>query len=191
MKASMIPLPLLLAAWALIALGSVSSADDYSLVGNKKCFPCHIKEFKSWQETKMSKAYDLLKPGERAKAKKQAGLDPDKDYTGDAECLKCHVTGWGRPGGFVSFAETPLLVGVGCESCHGAGSEYLKDPYMSIKNKDYKLSQVTEVGLVAPVTESRCTPCHNEESPFFKEFDFQQRKDEGIHQVFPLRFKHE
>ncbi|HSR67896.1 MAG TPA: multiheme c-type cytochrome [Acidobacteriota bacterium] len=191
MRGSIILPILLLGTWVLIGVAGSSSSDDHAFVGNKKCYPCHLKQFKSWQETKMAKAYQLLKPGERSDAKKQAGLDPDKDYTGDAECLKCHVTGWGQPGGFVDMQQTPQLAGVGCESCHGAGSEYIKDPYMSLKNKEYKLAEVVAVGLVAPVTGSMCTSCHNEESPFFKAFDFEQRKEEGIHQVSPLRFKHE
>ncbi len=167
----------------------------YSYVGTKGCRKCHIKQFKSWKETKMAKAYDILKPGERAEAKAKAGLDPQKDYTTDPECLPCHTTGYGKPGGFVSLEETPELVGVSCEMCHGAGSEYVKEQYMHLKNKNYKLAEVVKVGLIAPVTGDRCTEvCHNEKSPFFKKdepFDFEKRKEEGTHQHFPLKYKHD
>jgi hypothetical protein len=67
----------------------------------------------------MAKSFDLLKPGVAAEAKTAHNLEPNKDYTADAECLSCHTTGYGQPGGFVSVAETPKLVGVQCEVCHG------------------------------------------------------------------------
>ncbi|MFQ6113591.1 MAG: cytochrome c family protein [bacterium] len=170
-------------------------AQQYSFVGTKNCKKCHIKQFKSWKETKMANAYDILKPGERAEAKKKAGLSAEKDYTKDAECLPCHTTGYGKPGGFVSLEKTPQLVGVSCEMCHGAGSEYTKVQYMHLKNKNYRRAEVVKVGLISPVTGETCTSlCHNEKSPFFKKdepFDFEKRKDQGTHEHFPLKYKHE
>ncbi|RKY94607.1 MAG: hypothetical protein DRQ01_01960 [Ignavibacteriae bacterium] len=164
----------------------------YSYVGTKNCKKCHIKQYKSWVETKMSMAYDLLKPGERSEAKKKVGLDPEKDYTTDAECLPCHTTGYGKPGGFVSIEETPQLVGVSCEMCHGAGSEYTKKEHMSLRNKEYKLAELLKVGLISPPTAETCTSlCHNDKSPFFKPFDFATRKDEGTHIHLPLKYKHD
>lgn len=169
-------------------------AGTFSFVGNNKCKPCHSQQFKSWDTTRMAKAYEILKPGARVEAKKKAGLDPAKDYTTDAKCLPCHTTGYGEPGGFVSFEKTPALVGVGCEMCHGAGSEYIKPEHMSLKNKEYKLAEVLKAGLVAPVTGDRCTTvCHNEKSPFFKKgepFDFAKRKSEGTHTHIALKYKH-
>ncbi len=167
----------------------------YGYIGTKKCKKCHLKQFKSWKETNMAKAFDLLKPGVRPDNKKAAGLDPQKDYTTDAECLPCHTTGYGQPGGFVSVEETPQLIGVSCEMCHGAGSEYIKKEHMSLKNKHYKLAEVVKVGLVSPVTGDRCTEvCHNDKSPFVDKaqpFDFAARKDEGTHEHIPLKYKHD
>jgi len=176
--------------WSVPAQEKTDSL-TYSYVGTKNCKKCHIKQYKSWVETKMSKAYDLLKPGERSEAKKKVGLDPEKDYTKDAECLPCHTTGYGKPGGFVSIEETPQLVGVSCEMCHGAGSEYTKKHYMSFKNKKYKLAEVLKVGLISPPTAETCTSlCHNKKSPFFKPFDFATRKDDGTHKHYPLKYIH-
>ncbi|MFQ5705984.1 MAG: cytochrome c family protein [bacterium] len=170
-------------------------APGFSFIGTKGCKKCHLKQYKSWKDTKMAQAYEILKPGERAEAKKKAGLDPAKDYTTDAKCLACHTTGFGKPGGFVSFEKTPQLVGVSCEMCHGAGSEYTKKEHMSLKNKNYKLAEVVKVGLVSPVTGETCTTlCHNEKSPFYKKdepFDFKKRKEQGTHKHFPLKYKHE
>jgi cytochrome c553 len=170
------------------------ASTEYSFVGTKNCKKCHIKQFKSWKETKMAKAFEVLKPGERAEAKKKAGLDPAKDYTTDAECLACHTTGYGKPGGFVSLEKTPQLVGVSCETCHGAGGEYTKKQYMSFKNKNYKLAELVKVGLVSPVTAETCISCHNEKSPFYKKdepFDFEKNKTKDTHENFPLKYKHE
>jgi hypothetical protein len=172
-----------------------NATQEHSYIGAKGCKKCHLKEARSWEQTKMAQAYDLLKPGERAEAKKSVGLDPEKDYTKDADCLPCHTTGYGEPGGFVSFEKTPELAGVGCEMCHGAGSEYTQEQYMSLKNKEYKLTEVVKAGLVSPITGEACTDrCHNEKSPFFKKdqpFDFKLRKVQGTHEHFALKYKHE
>lgn len=180
-------------AWILIFMtaSALQAKDGYEFIGNKKCKKCHIKQFKSWQKTKMANVFDLLKPGERAEAKTKAGLDPKKDYTTDKECLPCHTTGYGKKGGFVSVKETPNHVGVGCEMCHGAGAEYTKKQHMSMKNKNFKLAEVTKVGLLSPVTEKQCTEsCHNKKSPFFKAFNFAERKSLGIHKHFKLKYEH-
>lgn len=170
-----------------------ASADEHAYVGSQQCRKCHIKEYRSWQETTMAKAFEGLKPGEQADAKKKAGLDPNKDYTKDPSCLKCHVTGYGKAGGFTSIEDTPDLAGVGCEMCHGPGGTYLQDGYMTLRNKEYKLAELEAVGLIAVPTAATCAVCHNEESPFVGEgyvFNFEERKAEGIHERFPLKYEH-
>lgn len=169
------------------------SGEEFAYVGNKNCKKCHIKEHKSWETTKMAQVFELLKPGVRAEEKKAAGLDPDKDYTADEECVRCHVTGYGKPGGFVDIASTPELAGVGCETCHGPGGTYTQDQYMSLKNKEYEKSEVVAVGMVATVSAEQCTTCHNSDSPFVADdfvFDFEANKDEGTHEKFPLKYDH-
>ena len=178
----------------LAALSSGTRADECSFVGTKKCKMCHIKQYKSWKKTRMSQAFELLKPGVRADRKKLVGLDPDADYTKDETCVPCHVTGYGKPGGFVSVEETPDMAGVGCEVCHGAGSGYLQKGFMTMKNKEFKLSEVIAAGLVIP-DESTCVDqCHNEKNPFFKTsppFDWEKRKAVGTHEHFPLKYNHD
>jgi hypothetical protein len=192
-KMFVLAVSLVLIAVCGIARGQDNAATgEYSYIGTKKCKKCHLKQYKSWAQTKMANVYDLLKPGERAEAKTKAGLDPEKDYTQDPECLPCHTTGYGKPGGFVSLEKTPELAGVSCEMCHGAGSEYTREQFMSNKNKNYKRTEVAQVGLINPPTAKTCTElCHNEKSPFFKSFDFEKRKDEGTHEHFPLKYEHE
>ena len=178
---------------AFAGVPSDAADDEHSYIGANKCKKCHIKEYKSWSETKMAQAFETLRPGERAEQKTAAGLDPNKDYTRDAECVRCHVTGYGKEGGFVDEASTPELVGVGCEMCHGAGGTYVADEYMSLKNKDYKRADIAAVGSIYPPTEAQCQVCHNQDSPFVGEgyvFDFEQRKKDGAHEIYPLKYEH-
>jgi hypothetical protein len=171
----------------------LSIGSEHAYVGSKKCKMCHMKEFTSWAETKMANSFDNLKPGERAEAKKAAGLDPDKDYTTDAECLRCHTTGYGKEGGFVDMESTPDLAGVGCEMCHGPGGTYTKAEYMSLKNKEYKKADIVAVGMVDTVSEGQCNSCHNTDSPFVGDdyvFDFEANKVKGTHEKFPLKYQH-
>jgi hypothetical protein len=181
-------------ALAVIGAAHLSTvAGDHAYIGSKKCKMCHLKEYKSWEETKMAKAFDVLKPGERSEAKSKAGLEPDKDYTTDATCLKCHVTGYGESGGFTDVESTPELVGVGCEMCHGAGGTYTKPEHMSLKNKEYKKADLVAVGMVGEITEEQCRGCHNTESPFVGPdyvFDFEANKEVGTHEKFALKYEH-
>jgi len=168
-------------------------AAEHAYVGNKNCKKCHIKEWKSWAQTNMAKTYETLASGVAAEAKTDAGLDPDKDYTKDPECLRCHTTGYGEEGGFVDAETTPNLLGVGCEMCHGAGGTYVLKEYMSLSNKEYNKAEVVAVGMVSEVTVEQCLGCHNAESPFVGDdhvFDFEANKDKGTHEKFPLKYKH-
>jgi len=183
-----------LACWwiplVLLLFAAASTADEHAYVGNKNCKKCHIKQFKSWAETAMAKALETLKPGAAAEAKKAAGLDPDKDYASDPECLVCHTVGYGKQGGFVDVATTPDHVGVGCEMCHGPGGTYTQSEYMSFKNNEYKKADLVAVGLVDTVGEEQCVVCHNDKSPTGGEFDFATQIKEGVHESFGLKYEH-
>lgn len=160
-------------------------ASRVKYVGVENCRICHMPHYESWLGTKMAKSFELLKPGVRAEAKLGAGLDPDGDYTKEGECLKCHVTGYGEPGGFVSIEETPEMANVECEMCHGPGSVYVD--MMMEKAGTYTLDDYKELGgLTMPSPENNvCSEkCHNPKSPFVGsgfEFDFEDRKAIGTH----------
>ena len=186
-------LVLLVTASSLTLSAAASEPQEFAFVGVKNCKKCHLKEWKSWATTQMAQAYESLKPGVAVEAKISAGLDPEADYTQDENCIACHVTGYGRPGGFVDFETTPDLAGVGCESCHGPGGTYTQDEYMSLKNKEYNKAEVVAAGLVPEVGAAQCAGCHNSESPFVVEgyvFDFESVKDKGTHEKFPLKYAH-
>lgn len=181
----------LLALAVMVAMVATSVGADNAYVGVKGCKKCHLKEFKSWSETKMANAFETLRPGNAAEAKTKAGLDPNADYTTDAKCLACHTTGYGKEGGFVDEATGADLMGVGCEMCHGAGGAYTADDKMSLKNKEYKRADVVAAGLVHPIDENQCKTCHNENNPTGAEFDWATMKDKGTHEAFPLKYNHD
>jgi hypothetical protein len=179
------------------------AADEkFSYVGSKACKKCHIKLYKSWEKTTSAKAFESLKPGNAAEAKKKHNLDPEKDYTKDESCLKCHTTGYGKPGGYTipdpadakAVKQAKTLEGSGCESCHGPGSAYVTvfKEIQSSKRK-YKLDELYAVGLTRMEPDA-CTSCHNDTSPTYteeKKFDFARDKDRQTHDHAPLKQREE
>jgi len=171
----------IISALVLIFPLAILEAGTATYVGVKKCKVCHSKEkmggtqYQVWKATKMAKAMESLKPGVASDIKTKAGLDPQKDYTNDPKCLKCHTTGYGEPGGFESMEKTPHLANVQCEACHGPGSEYRKPKIMSKKafkeNWDAAHQKAVAAGLIRP-SEKVCAKCHNEENPVHKFFKY-------------------
>jgi hypothetical protein len=104
-------------------------------VGSKSCKPCHAYEYEKWSSKAHAHAYATL---ERV----------GSQY--DPECVVCHVVGMKYESGFVSEQKTGHLKDVGCENCHGPGSEHIRT-----------------AGAVKPAEPKlRCTDCHTpEQSP--------------------------
>jgi len=142
---------------------AAQNAETAKFVGSANCKKCHLKEYKSWAETPMAKAFETLKPGAKKEAKDKAKLDANKDYSKDAACLRCHTTGYGEPGGYPKPTDSDQALaiadrqGVGCETCHGPGSLY--SPYMRDHEKDYKTDEAKKLGLQFS-DGSNCTACH-------------------------------
>ena len=107
-------------------------------VGSERCSDCHSDAAKVWMKTPHAIATETLE-----KLKHPSG----RQY--DPECMMCHTTGFKHPGGYnnyvVNLANWPAkpeqapnakkikahndnLRGVSCESCHGPGSEHVKNP---------------------------------------------------------------
>ena len=177
---------------ALLTKSEYEHPVEHSYVGPGICMACHEEEHESWSKTRMANSFDALRAGVSVEAKKVAGLNPSKDYSRDPECLPCHTTGYGRPGGFVSFEETPDLAGVTCEACHGAGGGYAEE--VMAGSDDFSTSSARLSGLVYPPTERVCRGCHNERSPFIGmkyEFDFEKRVSLGTHEHYLLKYRHD
>jgi len=175
------------------------SAKKPTFVGTEGC-KCHKNEVKEWQDSKHGKAFETLLADKRGKgekkAMKKAKLDPDKDYSKDEKCLKCHTAGYGDIGGFEAIDKTPDLAGVGCEMCHGAGSEYRK--IHKEKDVNFTLAEAKEAGEIFPAKDNPCKDCHeSKDTPFKPEvdekykFNFTEmiKLEKAFHKVYPLQGK--
>lgn len=130
-----------------IAADAPAAGAQGTYTGAKRCAGCHFKEFATWKKTPHSKAYEAMAKG----APKHAG---------DPECLKCHITGYGIPGGYKGES-TPDLVGVSCEACHGPGSKHeeVAKKYVNVKVLDE--AQKKEVSsTINRVGAETCIKCH-------------------------------
>lgn len=117
-----------------LALGSASpqalaaALPKGHYVGDAVCAACHDREYQDWLLTPHSIAWDSLAKGDKWK---------------DPECVHCHVTGMGQPGGFTAPESTLQMVNVQCEVCHGMGGGHPEGKTLDVKS----LSSV-------------CTTCH-------------------------------
>lgn len=95
---------------------SARAAENATYTGSQSCKPCHEEQFDSFMaHTEKADSYQSV-------AIMRKGLT-DSEYR---ECLECHTTGYGKPGGFVSVEATPHLKNAGCEVCHGPGSVHVE-----------------------------------------------------------------
>ncbi|QPJ62196.1 MAG: cytochrome C-554 [Candidatus Nitronauta litoralis] len=199
------PILIILSAFVCIAFSSASEArkknpDNYKTkyVGSLKCDgSCHDAYYQAWKNTGHGKSFDLLKPGKRTEAKKKAGLDADKDYTNDPNCLRCHTTGYRQRGGFrpasskkASFIDPsePNKEQVGCEMCHtvAGGSEIRK--VMKNTRGDFAKADTEKHGQRWDY-KNVCKRCHlHPKSPFKPsvdpkyEFNFDERV-KNVHKI--------
>lgn len=157
--------------------------EDREFRGVDGCKTCHRKpeqgeQFRIWEESPHSKAYDVL-AGDEAKAiAAERGIDTPQE---SGECLKCHVTAYGVDESLLG-SKYKITDGVGCESCHGAGGDYYKKSTM----EGISAGEIdpASVGLIHP-TEEVCVTCHNDESPTFEGFNFEEAKEKIAHPVPP------
>jgi len=170
-----------LLAMGIILLGTAAVAlAGHEIVGAPKCKMCHKAktgdQWGIWLKSKHAKAFETLATEEAKKVAAEKGLgDPQKE----AACLKCHTTqGFlGEKVVVSAKGKYEASEGIGCEACHGPGSDYKKKSVMVDKEAS------VAAGLVIDKTAEHCAKCHNEESPTFKEFNFEKRWAEIAHPV--------
>ncbi len=170
-----------------LAFISTVSAQDY--IGASKCKMCHKSEAKGnqwgvWEASDHSKALATLSTDEAKKVAAEKGID---DPATAGECLQCHATGWGN-GGYAlevdaadprAVKKNKNLASVGCEVCHGPGSKYKSKKTMTGLT-DGTIDPASIAGYMIP-NEATCLTCHNEKSPTFKGFDFNESMTKIAH----------
>jgi hypothetical protein len=101
-------------------------------VGVENCLSCHEETQAFWDNDKHKVAWATLE---------------NDGKTFDLECVSCHVTGYGEPGGSI-LGNLKNLTSVQCEQCHGPGSAHAEDGDPDLIRR----------GVPATV----CVTCHNE-----------------------------
>lgn len=162
----------LLAVLIVVSMTMPLVAGDAQYIGANKCKMCHMSEkkgaqFKKWQEGPHAKAYETLATEEAKEVAKKAGVTGDPQKAD--QCLECHVTGHGSSAKEASFK---VEEGVGCESCHGPGSLYKSMKVM--KDLAAGTQDAKAVAYIVPTKET-CIQCHNEKSPTYKPFNFEEK----------------
>jgi len=138
---------------------------DY--VGSEACQSCHEESYRVWKKSPHSQAFATLK-----------NAVPPRNY--DPECISCHSVGWHPTSppypyksGYLSEKETPKLINVGCENCHGPGqlhvwAENHGTPAEQVKYR--KATVNTKEEMADPNSaKQNCWSCHDlDNSPEFK-----------------------
>lgn len=176
---------------------SIPAVAGTKYVGVKGCDSCHKDEVADWEKSSHAKSFELLQPGNKKGAKQRVGLDPDKDYTADPDCLACHTTGYKEDGGFADASSIAKFGGVGCEGCHGPGSEYRA--LHKEKKTDFTKDEAKAAGQTyGSVDAAVCAKCHNDKSPFKPSahekyvFNLEDRlkKNTSFHTYYPQKGNH-
>lgn len=87
----------------------IKQSSPVGFVGSETCRICHEYEYRLWSTKAHARAFATL---------------VRENYHYDPECVGCHVVGYEYEEGFRDAEDTPHLVNVGCESCHGPGAEH-------------------------------------------------------------------
>jgi predicted CXXCH cytochrome family protein len=132
-------------------------------VGSDACRSCHAKEYESWAAGPHAHALASLE---------------SKQKTGDANCQKCHTTGFDRAGGFAPGASPTQyadLARVGCESCHGPGGDHI--------NAANKIGTIVALGdkCDSCVILQICGSCHDDANDPGFQFEVKAKIDKIRH----------
>lgn len=114
-------------------------------VGTQACASCHSEEFATWKMSGHAHAFDAL-------VRRESEADPT--------CIGCHTVGFGTSSGYRRSYQGEQLVDVGCESCHGPGSEHVA-LWKAGKAPNFKFR---------PLGPGDCKTCHHGE--FSRPFDW-------------------
>jgi len=166
---------------ATVKSDAVLAAAAPQYIGASRCRTCHRTEksgdqYTIWEQSAHAKAFATLATPEALKVGKERGIDNPQT---SPECLQCHVTAYNVDAAQLG-EKYDKAEGVSCETCHGPGGDYYKKATMEGVTKGE--IDPASVGLVKP-EEALCRGCHNEKSPFFKGFNFEEFKAKIAHPI--------
>jgi YVTN family beta-propeller protein len=132
---------------------AVSSAAGPKYAGSAACGQCHRGErmghqFSLWRASPHARAWAALgtPQGYEAAARRKIVGDPVRH----PDCLKCHSSGFGA----AHLPSSTVDEGVGCEACHGPGSDYMAEAVM----RDPRAARAAGLN---PTPRETCSRCHS------------------------------
>ncbi len=140
------------------------------VVPTKECIRCHQDEADVWKSTEHFATYGNLHKGKRAKEiATEFGLSTTKIRKPDSVCAGCHYTVGTKNGAH------RVVQGISCQSCHGAGADWLEahNDYgsdtatkssESAAHKAQRIKVIEDAGMVRPANylgfAQNCYQCH-------------------------------
>lgn len=156
----------------LWVITSGQGSERFQFVGYAVCAECHGEDaignqVKIWLASPHSKAFAVLGSKKSAEIAKKYGITRPET---DTNCLKCHTTGGGQ---------SPVTAneGVGCEACHGPGSEYHRaNVHVDYESRENGYRRAVRAGMypirgirALKLREKLCLSCHVRTRPCFPE----------------------
>lgn len=150
----------------------------HQYIGSIGCAECHRGpdmgyQYSTWRMGPHARAYATL--GTEKARQIAAEMEVEGDPLKAMACLKCHATAHHAPAGGTTDTYE-VHEGVGCESCHGAGSDFAVEAIMRDK------PAAVHAGLKEPGRDA-CARCH--ENAHGKPFDFDAAFAEIAHPLQP------
>lgn len=141
--------------------------DPAKVVTAEKCGECHIHEAEVWKRTPHATGFKTLHKKEQAAT--IAGKMGFRLIKRDSLCFSCHYTP------VIESGKIRVVSGVSCESCHGAGADYLnvhndygsaeKHTDESAEHRRQRVSNSRRAGMRRPSelypVAANCFSCHS------------------------------
>ncbi len=138
---------------------SLASPDPHKVVGPEQCAECHDVETGIWEETHHSITYESMPDSDDgADIADKLGID---DVVEAELCQSCHLT-------LQADGSSPeVIAGVSCESCHGAGRDWVDVHSEEDKTEEQQVTLWAEAeaaGMIRPgnvyAFARNCFGCH-------------------------------
>ena len=141
--------------------------DPAKVKGPAACGECHKSEAAIWKETHHATTFQDLPRSDKAREiADRLGL---RRIMAESDCLTCHFTST------IEEGEVEPIAGISCESCHGAGGDWIKvhadyggqDVTREQETSEHKQQRYAEseaAGMIRPVrlymVVANCYSCH-------------------------------